>query len=132
MGGKRPKFTFIGWKLFASAPPVMCVTSAPIAVSGGGGGRSRPRISAAAIRPARSPMAALSTYPSTPVTCPAKRMFGLSFSRIRSSSRVGEFRKVLRWMPPSRAKLAFSSPGIILKTAVCAPYFIFVWKPTIL
>ena len=36
-GGKRPKLTFIGWNVSAMAPPVMCASSAPCAVSGGGG-----------------------------------------------------------------------------------------------
>ena len=48
-------------ELSASAPPVMWPSSAPSAVVGGGGARSVPRISAAANRPARSPIAADST-----------------------------------------------------------------------
>ena len=38
-GGNRPKLTFIGWKVSAMAPPVMWASSAPCAVSGGGGAR---------------------------------------------------------------------------------------------
>ena len=38
-GGIRPKLTFIGWKVSASAPPVMWASRAPSAVSGGGGGK---------------------------------------------------------------------------------------------
>ena len=38
-GGIRPKLTFIGWKVSASAPPVMWPSRAPSAVSTGGGGR---------------------------------------------------------------------------------------------
>ena len=52
---------FIGWNVFASAPPVMWASSAPSAVVRGGGACARPRRSAAAKRPASNPMAALST-----------------------------------------------------------------------
>ena len=50
-----------GWNASASAAPVMCPRSAPIAVSIGGGSSDLPRISAAANRAASSPIAALST-----------------------------------------------------------------------
>jgi hypothetical protein len=66
-GGNSPKFTFIGWNerptpsVASMWPPVMWLMSAPWAVVGGGGPMSAPRISAAAIRPAMSPRAALST-----------------------------------------------------------------------
>jgi hypothetical protein len=60
-GGNRPKFTFIGWNVAAFAPPVMWASSAPWAVSAGGGSSRSPRASAAANRPATSPTAALST-----------------------------------------------------------------------
>jgi hypothetical protein len=42
-------------------PPVMWFNKAPMAVVGGGAGKASPRISAAAYRPARSPIAADST-----------------------------------------------------------------------
>src|SRR5258708_7299612 len=70
-GGKRPKLTFMGWYARVSAdcapdvlsmcPPVICASKAPCAVVAGGGVRHRPNRSAAAKRPARSPMAADST-----------------------------------------------------------------------
>ena len=37
------------------------------------------------------------------------------FSRSWRSSSVGELMKVLRWIPPSRANSAFSSPGMVRK-----------------
>lgn len=86
ISGNSPKFTFIGWKArlapapSARCPPVMCPSSAPKAVVCGGGIIFSPRASAAANLPARSPIAALSRYPSTPVTCPAKRKDGRAFS----------------------------------------------------
>ena len=86
-GGNRPKLTFIGWKVLASAPPVIW---------------------------------------------PAKRRRGSAWRRICPSSRRGELRKVLRWMPPRRAKAAFSRPGMVRSTSACAPDFILVWKPTML
>ncbi len=58
---------FIGWKERGPAsivemwPPVMWLSSAPIAVSGGGASSGRPRRSEAAKRPAIRPTAALST-----------------------------------------------------------------------
>src|SRR5688572_8495054 len=67
-GGNSPKLTFMGWKLrgpgspsAARWPPVMCSMSAPIAVVGAGASSVSPRAFAAAMRPAISPMAALST-----------------------------------------------------------------------
>src|SRR5439155_9188272 len=60
-GGKRPKLMFIGWKLCASAPPVIWARRAPSAVVGGGALASPPLLSAAAKRPASRPIAALST-----------------------------------------------------------------------
>src|SRR5215831_279015 len=36
IGGNRPKLTFIGWKVAASAPPVMWPSNAPMAVVGRG------------------------------------------------------------------------------------------------
>ena len=35
-------------------------------------------------------------------------------------------------MPPSRAKRAFSKPGMVRRTRVCSPWVILVWKPTML
>ena len=67
IGGNRPKLTFIGWNERGPAsiasiwPPVMWLSSAPIAVVGGGGASARPSRSAAAKRPAIRPIAALST-----------------------------------------------------------------------
>src|SRR5690606_16141790 len=58
IGGNRPKFTFIGWYVAASASPVMWLSSAPNAVVGGGGGSVRPPNSAAAKRAASRPTAA--------------------------------------------------------------------------
>jgi hypothetical protein len=40
-------------------------------------------------------------------------MLGRERSRICAVEKRGELMKVLRWMPPRRAKLAFSSPGIV-------------------
>src|SRR5262245_47507910 len=70
-GGKRPKLTFIGWyeRVPVGAalgsvsiwPPVICASNAPCAVVGGGGMRYSASRSAAANRPAISPMAADST-----------------------------------------------------------------------
>lgn len=63
ISGKRPKFTFIGWNVFApeTCPPVMWAASAPWAVVFGGKSRVKPSRSDAANRPVRRPMAALST-----------------------------------------------------------------------
>jgi len=55
---------FIGWNdPFAPSrwPPVTWATRAPSAVVGGGASSRRPKASAAAKRPASSPIAALST-----------------------------------------------------------------------
>ena len=49
------------------------------------------KISREAKRPANKPIEALSTYPSTPVICPANRMFDLGLNRSWLSSKVGEF-----------------------------------------
>ncbi len=59
-GGNRPKLMFIGWKVSASAPPVMWFRSAPSAVVAGGGCHARSSRCAAAIRPVSRPQAALS------------------------------------------------------------------------
>ena len=56
------------------------------------------------------------------VTLDAGDLAGETQPRIRlqaqrpASSRRGELRNVLRWMPPSRAKRASSSPGIVRNT----------------
>ena len=47
-GGSSPKLMFIGWKVVASAPPVMWPSRAPSAVVGGGGDAGRPNRSLAA------------------------------------------------------------------------------------
>ena len=66
-GGNNPKLTFIGWKerFFSSSltkwPPVIWPSSAPNAVVAGGRATGSPRRSAAAKRPARSPIAEDST-----------------------------------------------------------------------
>src|SRR6185437_2301451 len=60
-GGNRPKLTFIGWNVAASAPPVTWRSSPPSAVVSGGGANASSSNSAAAKRPASRPMAALST-----------------------------------------------------------------------
>lgn len=59
-GGKRPKFTFIGWKVSDSAPPVTWFSNAPRAVVCGGGSKDCPSASLAARRPAMRPIDALS------------------------------------------------------------------------
>lgn len=74
----------------------MWFNKAPKAVVAGGGEISSLLISAAANLPASRPHAALSTYPSTPVICPAKRMFGRFLRRNVLSRREGLFMKVLR------------------------------------
>src|SRR5712671_6581438 len=57
--GNRPKLTFMGWNergpasIVSTWPPVMCASSAPCAVVGGGRSGVSPRRSAAAKRPAR-------------------------------------------------------------------------------
>ena len=62
----------------------------------------------------------------------AKRNRDAARRRNCASRSFGEFRKVLRCKPPSRANSAFSSPGIVRKMRCCAPYFSFVWNPTML
>ena len=70
------KFTFIGWK-FSIRPSLIYRPNAPIAVSCGKTGKTLPCTLAAMATLAKKPEAALSTYPSTPVICPAKATSGL-------------------------------------------------------
>ena len=104
-GGNSPKLTFIGWKCLPSAPPVICASKLPSAVVAGGD-VSWP----AANLPASNPIAALSTYPSTPVICPAKRICGAAFKRKSPVSNFGLWIKVLRCSPPRRTELCFLQP----------------------
>ena len=71
---------FMGWKS-ATLPLLIYRARAPVAVSWGkstGGFPSSRRASSTA---ARKPEAVDSTYPSTPVICPAKQMRGSFFTR---------------------------------------------------
>ena len=66
IGETSQKLTFIGWKVVASAPPVMWPSRAPIAVVDGGAAGARPNRSAAANRPVISPTAAFRHSPRSP------------------------------------------------------------------
>ena len=70
------KLIFMGWKFSMLSSLTYC-PSAPMAVSLGKSGTSRPCTFAAMATAARYPEAVDSTYPSTPVICPAKATSGL-------------------------------------------------------
>ena len=82
--------------------------------------------------PATSPEAIDSTYPSTPVICPAKYILEFFFKLYVLSKSSGEFINVFLCITPYLINSAFSNPGIKLNTLFCSPNFKFVWKPTIL
>ena len=63
----NPKVTFIGSKGFSGGRSEQCRASDPMAVVKGIGTGSLPSRSWAIANPTASPVAALSTYPSTPV-----------------------------------------------------------------
>ena len=65
------KLIFMGWK-DSTLSSLMYSPSAPMAVVLGNSGRGRPCTFAAMATAARYPEAVDSTYPSTPVICPAK------------------------------------------------------------
>ena len=46
------------------------------------------------------PVAVLSVYPSTPVSCPASSVVGPSLSARCGASDAGEFTYALRWIEP--------------------------------
>ena len=73
--GKSPKFMFIGWNpVFPGVE--MYSSREPMDVSLGTGTGGSPRVFLEAFIPQTIPVAADSTYPSTPVICPAKKTFG--------------------------------------------------------
>ena len=71
---------FMGWKS-PTEPLLTYRPSAPMAVSAGKSMGVCPLRRRASSTPARKPLAQDSTYPSTPVICPAKAMRGSAFSR---------------------------------------------------
>ena len=79
-GGMMPKLMFMGWKL-----PILSLltysASAPMAVTSGKSMGGRPRRRRLSSTAARKPEAVDSTYPSTPVICPAKVRRGSFFRR---------------------------------------------------
>ena len=114
-GGNRPKLMFIGWNergpasMVSMWPPVMWPSSEPSAVVGGGGASAR----RAHRPPHRGPRSG--RCGGFDVTLAAGDLAGKSQPRLRRGAMVveqfGEFRKVLRCRPPSRANSAFSRPG---------------------
>ena len=75
-----PKLMFIGWNWVTDSLE-MYSASAPMAISRGKSTGDCPFRRRAVSIPTRKPLAADSTYPSTPVICPAKAMRGSFFSR---------------------------------------------------
>ena len=69
------KLIFMGWKA-VTASSLIYSPNAPMAVVLGKSGGSVPRSLAAMATAARKPEAVDSTYPSTPVICPAKATMG--------------------------------------------------------
>ena len=122
--------TFIGSKGWSTGRSEQWRASEPIAVSYGSGSGSRPSSSCASVIPTASPVAALSTYPSTPVICPAKKMRDSRRIRQKRSRWAGAWMYVLRWSIPYRTKTAFSRPGTFRKIRCCSGIFSLVWKPT--
>ena len=80
----------------------------------------------AALIPATNPELIDSTYPSTPVICPAKYIFLFFFKLYVSSNSFVEFMYVFLCITPYFENSAFSNPGIILNTLFCSPNFKFV------
>ena len=63
-----------------------------------------------------------STYPSTPVICPAKNIFVLLFKLYVLSNNCVELIYVFLCITPYFTNSAFCNPGIILNTLFCSPY----------
>lgn len=80
--------------------------------------------------PAISPDEIDSTYPSTPVICPAKYKLLIFLILYVLVSNLLESIKVFLCITPYLTNSAFSKPGIPEKTLFCSPNFKFVWKPT--
>ena len=78
--------------------------------------RRGPRSDWASMTAQTNPPAQLSTYPSTPLTCPARNTPGRARSCIRSSSTRGASTNVFRCTLPKRRISACSRPGIVRKT----------------
>ncbi len=94
------------------------------------GRKGRPASRSRIDRAARSPQAADSTYPSTPVTCPAKNRWGRSRADRSPARTRGASRKVFRWICPSRRNSAPARPGTkARKTRRCSGQVRRVWKP---
>ena len=81
---------------------------------------------ATAFKPATKPEAIDSTYPSTPVICPAKYIFEFDFRLYVLSNSSGEFINVFLCITPYFTNSAFSIPGINENTRFCSPNFKFV------
>ncbi len=79
-GGMMPKLMFMGWNTVTDWLETYRAR-APTAVSWGKSTGGFPASRRAVSTPARKPEAADSTYPSTPVICPAKAMRGSAFRR---------------------------------------------------
>ena len=75
-----PKLMFMGWNAVTDSLEIYS-PSAPTAVSRGKSTGACPPRRRAVSTPTRKPLAADSTYPSTPVICPAKEIRGSRLSR---------------------------------------------------
>ena len=82
-------------------------------------------------RAATCPDAALSTYPSTPVICPAQYTCGRAFKEPSGAIAWGASRNVFRCTWPSRTHSACCRPGMHAeKIRFCSGQVRRVWKPT--
>src|ERR1700682_2453017 len=132
-GGNRAWTTLVGWYSYPGgcASPLTCRRRAPMALVAGGGTNSVPCRRARLRRAATCTDAGLSTYPSTPVICPAQYTCGRAFKEPSGAIAREALRNVFRCTWPSRTHSASCRPGMqVEKIRFCSGQVSRVWKPT--